>query len=135
MPDTNQGKGMAKTIKQALSLEAIRKFGRLGDAKRAEILQDFLAGKVVNDANGGDRVLNFNGVIVIIRHTGGKPIIVKVIGLDHPLPQDPDRPEYKGALDRLLKDGYELKRAATTDSVLLELIDKKDRNLRVTIMA
>ena len=37
--------------------------------------------------------------------------------------------------DRLLKDGYELKRAATTDSVLLELIDKKDRNLRVTIMA
>ena len=69
MPDTNQGKIMVKTIKQTLSLEAIRKFGRLGDAKRTEILQDFLAGKVVNDANGGDRVLNINGVIVIIRHT------------------------------------------------------------------
>ena len=126
---------MARTSKAILSVETLRNFSRYGEVKRVAVLNELLLGKVVNDANGGDRVITHNGITIIIRFTGGKPIIVEIIGLRHPEPKDPDRPEWKGALDRLLKDGYELNRAATKEGVLIEMIDKKDRNLKITIIA
>ena len=122
---------MARTSKPILSVETLRNFSRYGEVKREAVLNELLLGKVVNDPNGGDRVITFNGITIIVRFTGGKPIIVKVIGFT-PQPKDP-RPEWSGVLDRLLKDGYELNRAAIKDGVLIEMTDKKDPNLRVTI--
>ena len=127
---------MAKTIKQVIlpTAEKLRNFTRLGEQKRGELLEGLKRGKVVAGPYvSGDRVVTFGGVTVVLNFTGAGFVPVKVTGLGHPQVVDPDRAVWKTALDRLSADGYTAKRVATTDAVILELTDKKDPNLRVTI--
>lgn len=131
---------MARTVKPVAvvpTVEKLRNFTRLGEQKRGELLEGLKRGKVVAGPHiwGGDRVVTIGGVTVVLNFTGAGFVPVKVTGLGHPQVVDPDRPIWKTALDRLIKDGYTPKRVATTDGVLLELTDKTDKNLRVTIMA
>ena len=130
---------MAKTIKPEaviLTAEKIRNFTRLSERNRDKLIAGLLAGKVVAGPFycGDDDVVTIGNVTIIIRHTGGSVIIVGVTGLPPREPKDP-RPEWKEGVQMLLKDGYTVKRAATTKGVLIELTDKIDKNLHVTIAA
>ena len=131
---------MAKTIKPVaavLTAEKIRNFTRLSEKNRSTLIEGLLtSGKVVAGpyVSGGDAEVTINGITVVLISTGGTPVIVKVTGTLPHEPKDP-RPEWKESVQMLLKDGYTVKRAATTKGVLLELTDKIDKNLHVTIAA
>lgn len=130
---------MAKTIKPEaviLTAEKIRNFTRLSERNRDKLIAGLLAGKVVAGpyVSGGDAEVTINGITVVLVFTGGTPVIIKVTGQPPREPKDP-RPEWKEGVQMLLKDGYTVKRAATTKGVLIELTDKIDKNLHVTIAA
>ena len=131
---------MAKTIKPVaavLTAEKIRNFTRLSEKNRSTLIEGLLtSGKVVAGpyVSGGDAEVTINGITVVLVFTGGTPVIIKVTGQPPREPKDP-RPEWKEGVQMLLKDGYTVKRAATTKGVLLELTDKIDKNLHVTIAA
>lgn len=118
-----------KQIQAPVTVETMKKFTRFGKQKQRVILQNVLNGKEIQ---GGRRVVEIDGVRIVLVFTGAGWIIVKITGrLPHRNPDD--NPEWKPILNDMIQNGYTPKRVATKDAVLIELTSKVDKDTRLTL--
>lgn len=118
-----------KKVLAPVTMESMKKFTRFGVQKQRVILQNILNGKEIQ---GGRRVVEIDGVRIVLVFTGAGWIIVKITGrLPHRNPDD--NPEWKPILNDMIQNGYTPKRVATKDAVLLELTSKANKDIRLTL--
>ena len=118
-----------KQIQAPVTVETMKKFTRFGKQKQRVILQNVMNGKEIQ---GGRRVVEIDGVRIVLVFTGAGWIIVKITErLPHRNPDD--RPEWKGVLNDMIQNGYTPKRVATKDAVLVELTSMVDKDIRLTL--
>ena len=118
-----------KQIQAPVTVETMKKFTRFGKQKQRAILQNVLNGKEIQ---GGRRVVEIDGVRIVLVFTGAGWIPVKIIGhIPHRNPDD--NPEWKPILNDMIQNGYTPKRVATKDAVLIELTSKVDKDIRLTL--
>ncbi len=120
---------MKKQVVAPVPVETLKKFTRFGKQKQRVILQNVLNGKEIQ---GGRRVVEIDGVRIVLVFTGAGWIPIKIIGR-FPIKNPDDRPEWKGVLNDMIQKGYITKRVATKDAVLLEFTSKKDKDIRLTL--
>lgn len=120
---------MKKQVVAPVPVETLKKFTRFGKQKQRVILQNVLNGKEIQ---GGRRVVEIDGVRIVLVFTGAGWIPIKIIGR-FPIKNPDDRPEWKPILNDMIKNGYTPKRVATKDAVLLEFTSKKDKDIRLTL--
>lgn len=118
-----------KQIQAPVTVETMKKFTRFGKQKQRVILQNVLNGKEIQ---GGRRVVEIDGVRIVLVFTGAGWIIVKITGR-LPYRNPDDNPEWKPILNDMIQNGYTPKRVATKDAVLIELTSKVDKDTRLTL--